>query len=213
MLFQTTDIAKTEQANKGVLPLVQPINTQLAYLQATKTLASYVGGLAEGQTIRYVSKGQWSMHDLIRYCCEKLGEPCEIYLVTWTVTNTPVECLLQLKKEGYLKALHCLFDYRIKDTKPEAFQLIASFADRVQLTKVHAKVTVMVGEKRGFSIVSSANLTKNPRIEAGVIFCDLQTAIEDKTWIETEMNLCTQRNNLKKLKTLPPLDFRKKKSL
>jgi hypothetical protein len=199
-LFKTKELILEKQQQKGILPVIAQVKTNLAYQKAEKEIAEYVGDLQDGQTIRYVTKGQWSMHELIRYCCLQLQEPCDIYLTTWTVTNTPIEALFQLKKEGYIKELHCLFDYRIKDTKPEAFQLISSFANSINLTKVHAKVSVILGKERGFSIISSANMSKNPRIEAGVIFCDFATAQQDKEWIIKEIQQCSQKNNSKRLK-------------
>ena len=58
----------------------------------------------------------------------------------------------------------------------------------IKAAKCHAKVTVIQNETWGISIVSSANYTRNPRIEAGVICNSKEIAEFHKNWIVNELN-------------------------
>ena len=64
-----------------------------------------------------------------------------------------------------------------------AFQFAQGITTSVKLAKCHAKVTVLENEHWSVTIVSSANMTNNPRIEAGVICTDLAAAEFHKKWI------------------------------
>ncbi len=195
MLFNRDDISKAkvvEPTAKGVKSALIGQKSLLAYDKAAKELAQYVGEIQENTVIRAISKGQWSMHDLIKYAALQIGEPCKLFLTTWTVTQQPVEALFQLHKEGIITDIYALFDYRIKERKPEAFQFLNSFSKAIALGKCHAKVSVLIGEKKAISIYGSGNLSKNPRLEAYVIFSSYETAKQDELWIMQEI---TQKKN------------------
>lgn len=180
-------------ALQGVAPQVIAKKSQLAYLQNREALQTYLGDLSEGTIVRYVTKGQWSMHQLFRYICEQLQTPCEVAIATWTITREPAETLAQLKKDGLISRMDFLLDYRIKTHSAKPYQIIESIADSIGLTKCHAKVSSLLTPDRGVCINGSANWTNNPRIEAGTVFCDRTTALADTQWIQAEIQLCKQR--------------------
>lgn len=95
--------------------------------------------------------------------------------------------LFQLIKEGRIKELNCLFDYRIEKRKAEAFQLAKVNSSKIKLTKVHAKVAILLADQWAVSIIGSANLTKNPRIEAGIISTCQEVAEFHANWIKREI--------------------------
>jgi hypothetical protein len=83
-----------------------------------------------------------------------------------------------------ISELNAVLDYRIERRKPEAFQLANNIITRIKLTKCHAKVLVIRNETWDVTIIGSANFSKNPRIEAGVIFTDRKTAEFNAGWID-----------------------------
>ncbi len=194
MLLDFHELRKTTPAvPSGIAPKVFKANSELAYLQNREALQTYLGDLLTGTIIRYVTKGQWSMHQLFRYVCEHLQAPCEVCLATWTITREGAETLAQLKKEGSIRSIHFLLDYRIKTHSPKPYQLIESIASSIGLTKNHSKVSALMTADKGVSIVGSANWTNNPRIEAGTIFCDREAALADAEWVLKEIQLCQER--------------------
>jgi hypothetical protein len=52
--------------------------------------------------------------------------------------------------------------------------------------KCHAKLLVVINKDWAVSVTGSANLTKNSRLEAGVISCTPAIANFHKSWIENE---------------------------
>jgi hypothetical protein len=63
-----------------------------------------------------------------------------------------------------------IFDYRMGVRKPAELQFLQKITTEIKPAKCHAKVTVVENDNWGISIVGSANYTRNPRIEAGVLF-------------------------------------------
>lgn len=159
----------------------------LAMAESVETLRAVVGNVEPDQVIKFVTNGAWSMHDLLGYLLQKTG-PARIYLSTWTITETPVRVLCNLKEQGLITELHCVLDYRTKDRTPKPFQLLSGVANRVKLTKCHAKVTVIENDAWGISIVGSANYSKNPRLEAGTIFTTKHDAVFDRAWLERTLD-------------------------
>lgn len=143
--------------------------------------------LAPDTVTHYATGGRWSMHELILHVLQLIG-PAKLYLTTWTITEDPMRALFQAIDSGMVTELYCVLDYRIEKRKAEAFQLAKVNASRIKLTKCHAKVTVLENDQWSVSIVSSANLSANPRIEAGVICTDQASADFHKDWIMRLIN-------------------------
>lgn len=142
-----------------------------------------IGELVPGQALQFSTAGRWSMHQLLEYLLQKTG-PCRVWMTTWTITEEPMRALLAMIKDGLILELNAVLDYRIERRKPEAFQLASSIITRIKLTKCHAKVLVLKNETWSVTILGSANFSKNPRIEAGVIFTDEDSADFHQKWID-----------------------------
>jgi len=142
-----------------------------------------ISELVPDQAQQFVTAGRWSMHQLLEYLLRKTG-PCRLWMTTWTITEEPMRCLLNLIREGLILELNALLDYRIERRKPEAFQLASSIITNICLTKCHAKVLVLKNEHWNITILGSANFSSNPRIEVGTIFTDRASADFHIQWIE-----------------------------
>ncbi len=123
------------------------------------------------------------MHQLLLYILQKVG-PSKVWMTTWTITEDPMRALLMMVQDGLITELNAIFDYRIEKRKPEAFQLASNLVTRIKLTKCHAKVLVVRAADWDVTVVSTANFSKNPRIEAGVIFTDKASADFHQRWID-----------------------------
>jgi hypothetical protein len=117
----------------------------------------------------------------------KKAGPSELWLSTWTITEDPVRSLFLLKEQGFITQLHCLLDYRIKERKPAPLQLLQGFADRVALAQCHAKCAVVQGANIALCYVGSANMSRNPRREAGFVSADASTALFHLEWLKSDI--------------------------
>ncbi len=142
--------------------------------------------IGPGHTMHWLSKGQWSMHEMVEAMLLATG-PAKLFMSTWTITEEPVRKLFLLKQQGYIQELQCLLDYRIKQRKAAPFQLMNNVCDRLGLAQCHAKVAVAINEHKAVACVGSANFSRNPRIEAGILTAEREVAHFHASWISKEI--------------------------
>lgn len=181
-LFDIKSIAAKKEDSaqptfRSSLSTRQQIGKSLLSLQST------IGELRHDESIQFATGGRWSLHHLLEYLLLKTG-PAKVWMTTWTITEEPMRALLDLIKQGLITELNAVLDYRIERRKPEAFQLASNIISRIKLTKCHAKVLVVRNEVWAVTVLGSANFSKNPRIEAGVIFTDRKSAEFHARWID-----------------------------
>jgi hypothetical protein len=184
-LFSSSDLKKAAMPAKGSFRKT-PGKSKVIVAREAAQLQQLMAELEPETNYHFSTAGAWSLHDMIAMVCQKIG-PSRLFLATWTITEEPMRVLFQLIQEGWITELNCLFDYRIEKQKADAFQLAKVNASRVKLTKVHAKVAVLLADHGGVSIIGSANLTKNPRIEAGVLSSCRDVAEFHSSWIDNEI--------------------------
>lgn len=185
MLFSTKDIDNTEAQEQRAFFDDGDANTYS--LQSMSDIKQHIGKLEQNRHVYFWSRGQWSMHELLEYLLNQTG-PADVWMSTWTVTEDPVRKLFILKKQGLIKSLNCILDYRIQGRKPGPFQLLEKTADRIALTQCHAKAMAIINEEWEVSVIGSANFSKNPRLEAGVICTVPQITQFHKTIMQNEMD-------------------------
>lgn len=139
------------------------------------------------QYVAMMSRGKISLHQVI----EKLvlmHKPCKVWLTSWAISENPIRAIVNLVQSGAIQELNCIFNYRVNIECPKAFQLAQFNFKNIKLSKIHAKVVIIETEKGAITIVTSANLTTNPRIEAYSITNDQQCKDFHLQWIKEEMN-------------------------
>ena len=146
-------------------------------------LEKCIAELVPDQAQQFATAGRWSLHQLLEYLLRRIG-PCRLWMTTWTITEEPMRVLLSLIRKGLILELNAVLDYRIERRKPEAFQLANSIMTNIRLTKCHAKVVVLKNDTWNVTILTSANFSKNPRIEVGTIFTDAGSAEFHSAWID-----------------------------
>ena len=161
-------------------------NVSFAQALQNESLPKVLPEIVQGFTYQLVSYTQWSMHELILHLLDFIG-PAEVWLASWAISETPMRELLRLRREGAITNLVGLFDSRIKSQCPAAAQLIHRNLDRLGLTDIHAKVTVICNSKWKISVTGTANLTNKRRIEKYVIDCRPDVAQFDMDWIEKQL--------------------------
>lgn len=153
---QFTKVLRTKGKNRSLLS------------PKTCTLDKLIGSIERNETIHILTRSTWSTPHLMDYLVDQIG-PAEGYVTSWSIKEQSVRILLGMIDEKRLKGLHGLFDERIRVNCPQAAQLVESEVSDIRLTKIHAKLTVLINDDWAIGISSSANLTRNPRIESYVI--------------------------------------------
>ncbi len=187
-LFSIKDLKITKtnsQKGKGLATAVG----EALYLPilAKKELEEALSEVRMGKTIHYVSDGAWSMHELLAFLL-KITRTAKVYIVTWTITEIPARSLLMMKQDGLISHLSCIIDDRVRTRTPKSYQLLEQTCDRLLEKKCHSKNIVILNDNWQISVVATANFSKNPRIESGVITFDKDTTIFHQRWIESIWN-------------------------
>lgn len=112
---------------------------------------------------------------MIEYLVRRIGR-CDMYFTTYSLHEETFRNLHKLIDEKLIRSVHALLDYRIEKTKAESFQFARQLMNSYGQTKCHAKVTVLMNEEWSVSITGSSNMTKNRKLEAGVICTEKATA-------------------------------------
>ena len=132
-----------------------------------------------------VSMGEWSADNMIAWAVDQIG-PSDLLFGTWSLSVKPATRLCAAADAGLLTRFRGVFDLRAVIRRPEAMRMIRRrFGyNNVRIFNCHAKVYLLENESRRISIVSSANFTNNPRIEASVITDDPAVYDFHRNWLE-----------------------------
>lgn len=149
-------------------------------------LKKHIGEIDFNRTTHFVTSGRWSMSDLLIYILRQTG-PADVLVASWSISEIAMRQILNHHQQGLIKSISFLLDPRVKVRNPKPLQLLAAnFPYR--LFRCHAKVTLIKSKDHCISIVSSANMTQNPRIERGVIFPYKEIYDFDHKWLYETIN-------------------------
>ena len=186
-LFTTDDFTR-KKPDKSQSGSVEFSGTNVLKIgKAREKLVQVFGRVIQGQSIHYASLGDWSTHDLLFFLLEQTG-PARVYFTTWAISEYAIRQLYQFIEHGLILELKGIFDYRNGIRKPAELQFLQKITTDIKAAKCHAKVTVIENDNWGISVVGSANYTRNPRIEAGVLCCDKTVAAFHRDWILKELS-------------------------
>lgn len=134
-------------------------------------------GPADADDTRYIlSEGQWSLHEVIAYLFSITGT-AQLTITSWGLTEKPLQQVLDLVHQGIALEPVILLDYRVKLQSAKAYQLLLASGLDIRMTDNHSKVVVLTNERFGIAVFTSANLTRNPRLEFYVVTKRREVAI------------------------------------
>ena len=187
-LFNSTDLQEEVKPTKKPKSSAHKTNGKKKRVvgKENSICKDVIGKLEQNTILQFVTKGEWSTHDLLFHILNQVGAS-EVTIATWSVSSPVVAQIANLLETGLITQLNGLFDWRMKVRCPEAEQFMKFNCAKIRLINCHAKVTVIKNKDWNITIVGSANLTNNPRIESGVIFTDKETADFNLEWMNGEL--------------------------
>ena len=186
-LFSSEDLVKKKPDRSKSGSAAVAGENLLIIGKANEKLHQVFGKVVDGQSVHYASLGDWSTHDLLFFLLEQTG-PARVYFTTWAISEYAIRQLYGFIEHGLILELKGIFDYRNGIRKPAELQFLQKITTDIKAAKCHAKVTVIENDHWGISVVGSANYTRNPRIEAGVLCCDKTVAAFHRDWILKELS-------------------------
>lgn len=141
---------------------------------AGRDLRIDIGEIRQNQVKPFFSEGLWSMHDLMLYLLEITG-PANVILSTFSISEAAIRAMFDATERGYIRSLKCLFDHTIQKNKLSLLFFAHNVVTEIFISSNHSKVLLIENDRWTISVVASANMTPNPRKEAGAIFTDLES--------------------------------------
>jgi hypothetical protein len=118
----------------------------------------------------------------------KSSGPAKVYFSTWSISVDAIRRFVAWQQTGLITDLFAVLDRGIRNRKPEIFQQCIANFKNINLVKCHAKITVIENEDYFITMLGSANYTENPRLEAGIIVFDKETATNYKELILSKIS-------------------------
>lgn len=187
-LFSSTDLSPL--GNGHSFPDAVGVSVELEdpiFLSGDKlsVISQAIGNLNYHSTIFFMTDGAWSNIELLEYILNFTG-PAALYFTTWSIASDTITRLHSWQEKGLILDSFVILDQGIRNRKPEILQQASAVFKNLKLTKCHAKVTVIKNERFSITLMGSANFTRNPRIETGMIIQSRALAEENIKWILEE---------------------------
>jgi hypothetical protein len=180
MLFSVGDI-NVKQDTETQQPLAVKTQGNISLKGKPKeALKKHLSVIKQGDIVNFVTSGRWSMHDLLFHLLSFTG-PANVDISTWSISELVVRQVLDFQRNGQILSCRFLLDKKVKVRNPAPLQLITQNFPH-QLIEIHAKVLLIQNYDWKITVIGSANMNQNRRVEAGVIFTQKEIYDFNSDW-------------------------------
>ena len=139
--------------------------------------AEAIGPIVPGLEVFGLSKGQFSLIDIVEHCLKATG-PADVVISTWTAATADLDFALGFLGNGAIRSLRFIVDVSFPQRQPQYTAVLRNrFGDEaIRLTKSHAKFVIVENDAFALVIRSSMNLNENRRLESFEISDDRSMA-------------------------------------
>ena len=143
----------------------------------TDQAAQAIGPLEHGCEIFGLTKGQFSISDVIQHCLTETG-PATVDIATWTAALGDIKRAENLLRDGRITRIRFVVDPSFKSRKPEFCKALTdTFGPGcIRTVNSHTKFAIIRNERWNLAIRTSMNLNPNPRLENFEISDDAELA-------------------------------------
>jgi hypothetical protein len=154
-------------------------------LRRRESAGESLGELRPGLERYIVTKGQFSLIDMIRKILDQTG-PADITVSTWTAAGADIAEASDLFNDGRIRSARFLLDHTFQRRKPHfCGQIRKLFGDdAIRITKNHAKLVVIRNDQWNVNVLTSMNLNRNPRMEYLLVRESAELAEFNLEWID-----------------------------
>ncbi len=161
----------TESNNKAKTPSAichTNIDSDVIFINKAERFDYFLENWQDNIVFHFATMGRWSSYELMNFVIKKIG-PCKVYLTAWKFNEITANNIFSRIKEGFITEIFMLIEKRIPVMAPECMDMLHKMTKNIKVISVHAKVIVMQNEDWTVTINGSANMTINPRYEAGTL--------------------------------------------
>lgn len=191
-LFKNSDLVKQQLQNiaqSGKIPAALNFETESKFLPdgELSVIQNTIGELKPGGSVWFQTDGAWSSYHLLEFILDKTG-PAAVSFTTWSISEIAITRFLHWKESGRITELQAVIDNGLRNRKPAIYQQAVKAFPNLKVAHCHAKATVVRSQTHDITFIGSANYTKNPRKEVGVIIWDSAIAQANEQWIKEVVN-------------------------
>lgn len=144
------------------------------------------------EALHIVTSGNFDLFLLIPMTARLMNNVVEeLWISTWSINRENVNKLMQLHDDGIIASISMITGHYFASRESEVYktlkQYICSRKQRYQTFDTHAKIILMKNNCCDIVIESSANMTKNPRVEQVTVFNDPELLEFHKKWIHAAL--------------------------
>ena len=144
-----------------------PDQRELRKLFRSQSASDFVGRLTPGCHLFCITKGQFSLVDVIREVTNQMPGPTDFALSTWTIADADLGELQGMLDKSRFARVRLLLDFSFQRRQPALIAHVRKIfsSDCICVTKNHCKFALF--SSGAFRIVcrTSMNLNFNPRLE------------------------------------------------
>lgn len=131
-----------------------------------ESAARCIGDIIKGGDIFGLTKGDFSMIDILRHIAKQIG-PCHIDIGTWTAAAADIKQAENMLNDKNILGMRWLVDRSFPARQGKYYaSLLQKFGkDSVRLARFHAKFILLENDEYTVAVRTSMNLNENKRIE------------------------------------------------
>lgn len=142
------------------------VNREFRHGTRGESAARCIGSISKGCDIFGLTKGDFSMIDILRHVAREIG-PCRIDVGTWTAAAAEIQQAFDMLNDGNIQSMRFLVDRSFPARQPKYYAALrARFGDDcVRMARFHAKFILLENDEYSVAVRTSMNLNLNERIE------------------------------------------------
>lgn len=131
-----------------------------------ESAARCIGEITNGCEIFGLTKGDFSMIDILRHIAKQIG-PCRIDIGTWTAAAAEIKQAFDMIEDKNILSMRWLVDRSFPARQGKYYRsLLDKFGQNsVRLARFHAKFILLESDNYTVAVRTSMNLNENKRIE------------------------------------------------
>ena len=143
-----------------------PDSREIKKLFRAETATEAIGSIYPNCSIFGVTKGQFSLIELISVLLDQTG-PAHLIVSTWTAAGADLNDAFALIESGKLLSVRFIVDHTFQRRQPAFAARIRELfgLDAIRVTRNHCKFSLIRNDKWNLVLKTSMNFNFNPRLE------------------------------------------------
>lgn len=164
----------TKTGNNNDFEVIKNIDAQkFVNFESAKLIGKYITDF--NGNYFYISNGKVSSYQLLNYFLDTFNQEAVVHITTWGFTELALRQMANRKAIGQIKDLYFVFSDQVQVNKANEYQLATSIATAYKKHPCHAKIYLIKTQNYQVSIITSGNLNRNNKLEAGTISFSAET--------------------------------------